>query len=400
MYDVMYRSAYTAHAVNACLDDHALLQAMLDVEAALAAACARVGLVPHTAAATIAARCQAEFFDTAAIGERTVYHATPVVPLVDDLRSALPEDIRRYVHLGATSQDILDTATSIILRDALRAVLTDLDAVAEVLAFLADRHAADIQIGRTLLQHAEPTTFGLVCAGWMTAVDDARVRLARIAGERMAAQVGCAVGNRAAYGPHGPAIAREVARLLDLVDPVLPWHADRQRPAELATAVALASGALATIARNVVLLAQTEVAEVSEGSAGGSSAMPHKRNPARAVLVLAGTRAIPPLAETMLSSMDGEAQRAAGSWQAELPALRRIVALLGGAAVNTRDLLTGLRVDTARMRATVEGRPADQRQSAPADATMVAAAGTLIARALAAHREVSNALGTQPREDG
>jgi len=400
MYDVLFRSAYITQAVNACVDDHALIQAMLDVEAALATACAQVGLVPQAAAATIGARCRAEFFDPASIGERGAEHASPVVPLVADLRAALPEEIRRYVHLGATSQDILDTATSIVMRDGLRVVLGDLDAVAEALAFLADRHATDVQIGRTLLQHAEPTTFGLVCAGWLTGVDDARQRLARIADERLAAQVGGAVGNRAAYGPHGPAIARHVAELLDLADPVLPWHTDRQRPAELAAAVALAGGALATIGRNVVLLAQTEVAEVSEGSTGGSSAMPHKRNPARAVLVVAGTHQIAPLAASVLSGMDGEGQRAAGSWQAELAPLRRIMALLGGAAANTRDLLTGLRVDTARMRATVESRPADQLESAPADEAMVAAAGTLIARALAAHERVTTALADEPREDG
>jgi 3-carboxy-cis,cis-muconate cycloisomerase len=402
MSDVLFASAYTAPAVNACLDDRALLQAMLDSEAALATACAMVDLIPREAATTIGARCRAEFFDAATIGERAVAHATPVVPLVADLRAALPEEFRGYVHLGATSQDILDTATSLIARDALRVILADLREVAEALAFLATQHAADVQIGRTLLQHAQPTTFGLVCAGWLTGLDEARARLDRIAGERLAAQVGGPVGNRAAYGPQGPAIARQVARLLDLADPVLPWHADRQRAGELAAAVALAAGALGTIARNVVLLAQTEVAEVSEGSAGGSSAMAHKRNPARAVLVVAGTRQIVPLAAGVLAGMDGEAQRAAGSWQAELPPLRRMLALLGGAAAHTRELLTRLRVDTARMRTTVEARPADQRAAAPADDRMVAAAGTLVDRALAAHGHVARTLGADAgqREDG
>ncbi|HKD97779.1 MAG TPA: lyase family protein [Micromonosporaceae bacterium] len=399
MYDVLIGASFTAPAVNACLDDHALLQAMLDTEAALATACAMVGLIPERAATTIGARCRAEFFDTTSIGQRTALHATPVVPLVADLRAALPEEMRGYVHLGATSQDILDTATCLIARDALQVILSYFDAVAEALAFLAERHAADVQIGRTLLQHAEPTTFGLVCAGWLTGVDDARARLARVVSERLAAQVGGPVGNRAAYGPHGPVVACHVAQLLDLADPVLPWHSDRQRTGELAAAVALAAGALATIGRNVVLLAQTELAEVAEGSAGGSSSMPHKRNPARGVQVVAGARQIAPLAAGVLAGMDGEAQRAAGTWQAELPALRRMLSLLGGAALHTRELVTGLRVDAARMRATVEARPPEQRESSPTDEATVAAARTLIDRALAAHRHVVRTLAADDGKD-
>lgn len=400
MSDRLIGAQFAADAVDACLDDAALLSAMLRTEAALAAACADAGLVPGPAADAIGACCRPELFDLADIGRRAAAHASPVVPLVDDLRAAVPKEVRPLVHYGATSQDIVDTATSMVLGDALDVIGADLAATAGTLATLAHRHAATMQIGRTLLQQAEPTTFGLVCAGWLTGLDDARAGLSRARG-RLAAQVGGAVGTRARYGTHAAEVAASVARRLGLADPVLPWHADRQRPGELAAAAALAAGALATIARNVALLAQTEVAELSEGSPGGSSAMRHKRNPVLSVLVVAGAQQVVPLAAGVLAGLAGEGQRAAGSWQAELPALRRMLSLLGGAAAHTRRLLAELRVDTDRMRANLEARPSDQRTADSNPARIRAAAGTLVDRALAAHAASGGTPGpaTAP-EDG
>jgi 3-carboxy-cis,cis-muconate cycloisomerase len=387
MSETLFGTLFTSADVDACLDDGAFLQAMLDTEAALAHACAHAGMIPASAAESIAACCQAEGFDAASIGRRAVAHASAVVPLVEDLRAAVPARFRPYVHAGATSQDVIDTALCLVSRAALARIAATLDAVAATLASLSRRHADDVQIGRTLLQHAQPTTFGLVCAGWLTGVDDTRRDLARIRDERLAVQLGGAVGNRSFYGPHGPAIAAEMADRLGLADPILPWHADRHRIGELAAAIAIASGTLATIGRNVALLAQTELGEVAECAPGGSSAMPYKRNPSRAVLVVATTQQIPGIATGVLAGMAGEAQRAIGTWQAEAPAVRQLLRLLGGAAEHTRVLLDGLRVDTERMRANVDRRPDIETAAAPVTDEMLAAARTLIDRALGASGE-------------
>jgi 3-carboxy-cis,cis-muconate cycloisomerase len=371
-------SMFTADAVDACLDDRAYLQAMLDTEAALARACARAGLIPAEHAEVIVARCRAEHVDAASLGFRAIAHATPVVPLVQDLRAAVPEPVRPSVHKGATSQDIIDTALCLIANAATERILATLTSAAAALATLAQRHAGDVQIGRTLMQQAEPTTFGLVCAGWMTGVAEARDGLVR-ARAGLAVQLGGPVGTRAAFGEHGTAIAADMAEQLGLASPVLPWHADRQRIGALMASAALAAGALATIGRNVALLAQTEIGEVAEGEPGGSSAMPHKLNPARSVLVAAAAQQVPALAASVLTGMAGEAQRGIGGWQAEAPAVRQALRLVGGAAEHTLVLLDGLRVDTDRMRANVANRPPD---APPVTGDALAAARTLVDRAL------------------
>jgi 3-carboxy-cis,cis-muconate cycloisomerase len=382
MSDAVFGPMFTSAEVEACLDDDAYLQAMLDTEAALGIACADAGLIPATAADEIALACRADRFDAASIGRRGVAHATPVVPLVEDLRALLPPSVREFVHTGATSQDIIDTATSVVARAALTPILASLTTVSSRLAAMALRHAGDVQIGRTLLQHAQPTTFGLVCAGWWTGLDDARRGLARVRDTRLAVQLGGAVGNRSCYGPHGAAIAADLARRLGLADPVLPWHTDRQRIGELAASVALTAGALATIGRNVALLAQTEVGELAERTPGGSSAMPYKRNPARSVLVVAATQQIPGTAAGILAGMAGEAQRAIGSWQAEAPAVRQLLRLLGGAAEHTRILLDDLLVNTDRMLANLRARSDAEKAAAPVTDDMLAAARTMIERSV------------------
>ena len=346
--------------------------------AALAAASAAAGLIPADAAATIGLACRASGFDVATIAQRAVAHASPVVPLVDDLRAAVPEPIRRYVHAGATSQDIVDTATCLTAKAALAPIVADLSAIGSALAELAATHAADVQIGRTLLQQAQPTTFGLVCAGWLGSIDAATNGLRRVRDQRLAVQLGGATGTQAGFDGHGPRIAAEMADRLDLADPGWPWHTDRQRIGELAAAAALAAGALALIGRNIAMLTQTEVGEASEDAPGRSSAMPHKRNPARSVLAVACAEQVPGTAAAILAGLAGEAQRAIGGWQAEAPAVRHLLRLLGGAAMHCRAAVTGLRVDTGRMRMNVANSAATD------DVTdVIAAARTLIDRHLA-----------------
>ncbi len=229
------------------------------------------------------------------------------------------------VHQGATSQDIIDTAAMLLARSALDAIGADLAAAADCCAGLAaDANRDTPMIGRTLLQQAVPVTFGLVTAGWLTGLDEARETVARVRAQRLAVQFGGAAGTLASLGTDGPAVARLLAGELGLALPVLPWHTDRTRIVEVAAACAVVAAALAKIARDVTLLAQSEVAEVREGGGGsggerrgGSSAMPHKQNPVAAIASLGCTRRVPGLVATLAAAAEQEHQRAAGAWHAE-----------------------------------------------------------------------------------
>lgn len=325
----------------------AWLQAMLDAEAALARACARETLIPEEAAEAIAAACSAEHFDVKAIGRDAARHATPVVPLVRALREQVGDELAGYVHLGATSQDILDTAAMLVSSRALEVILGDAHAAVQGAARLAEEHRATAMSGRTLLQQAVPTTFGLRAAAWLTGIDEACARLKEVRERELAVQMGGPVGARA------PAVAALVAEQLGLAEPVMPWHTIRVRVAALASALAVLAGVLGKVGRDVTLLAQDEVGEVREGGdpgSGGSTAMAHKHNPVAAVSVLACARRTPALAGTMLSSMEQEHERAAGAWQAEWGTVTELLALTGSAASWSRDLLEHLEVDAQRMR--------------------------------------------------
>jgi 3-carboxy-cis,cis-muconate cycloisomerase len=343
------------------LTDRALLQAMLDAERALAAASARAGIVPEAAAAAIAAVCQADRFDPDDLGRRAGAAGNPVVPLVRDLTRAVEREAgpaaARWVHHGATSQDILDTAASLVAFRALAPVLDDLGGAAGACARLAETHRDTLMAARTLGQQALPTTFGLKAAGWLVALEEAAAGLDRVRRERLAAQLGGAAGTLASLGPEGTEVAGRYAAELGLAEPTLPWHTNRVRVAELAGALGTAAGALGKVALDVTLLAQTEVGEVSEGGGegrGGSSTLPHKRNPVGAVLVTAATARVPGLVATLLGAMAQEQERATGAWHAEWEPQAELLRLVGGAAARTRDLLGGLEVHPERMRANLE----------------------------------------------
>jgi 3-carboxy-cis,cis-muconate cycloisomerase len=306
------------------LTDRAFLQAMLDAERALAAASARAGIVPEAAANAIAAVCQADRFDPDDLGRRAGAAGNPVVPLVADLTEAAAAEAgpeaARWVHHGATSQDIIDTAWSLVAVRALGPILDDLDGAAGACAGLAENHRATVMAGRTLGQQALPITFGLKAAGWLAALDEAAAGLDQIRRERLAAQLGGAAGTLASFGTDGVEVVRVYAAELGLAEPALPWHTNRTRVAELAGALGVAAGALGKLGLDVTLLAQTELGEVTEAAEegrGGSSTLPHKRNPVGAVLVVAATRRVPGLVATVLGSMAQEQERAAGAWHAE-----------------------------------------------------------------------------------
>ena len=361
-------------AARTAVSDEAWLRAMLEVEAALARACAAAGVIRAEHAEAIAGACRPELYDVAAIGAEAANVGNPAEPLVRALRARVGGAAAQDVHRGATSQDVVDSAAMLVARRALAPVLGDLDGAANAAAALADAHRATAIIGRTLMQQAVPTTFGLKAAGWLVALDASAARLRAV---RLAAQLGGAAGNLAALGEAGPAVLAGFAREVELEEPVLPWHTDRTRIAELAGALGEACGAIAKVAGDVVLLAQTEVGEVREGveGRGGSSAMVHKRNPVAAISARAAARQAPGLVATLLAAMEHEHERAAGAWHAEWPALRALLTFTGSAAAWLRDCLEHLQVDVDQMRANV------------GDAEVpVGPASELVDRALEAHR--------------
>jgi 3-carboxy-cis,cis-muconate cycloisomerase len=343
--------------------DQAWLQAMLDTEAALARAAERAGQAPAGSGAAVTAAARADRFDPAEIGRLAVQAGNPVPALVRALTPIVPPDAAAAVHRGATSQDIIDTALMLIARRVLDAVLADLSAAAAAAARLAEAHRDTVMIGRTLLQQAVPVTFGLVAAGWLTGLDEAAQDLDRVRTERLAVQFGGAAGTLASLGEAGPRVAALLAEELGLQLPALPWHTDRLRIIELAAACAGASAVLGKIARDVTLLAQSEVAEVREGASaahsgggrrGGSSAMPHKRNPVAAIVILGCVRRGPGLLATLVAAAEQEQQRAAGAWHAEWEPMADLLRLTGSASSWAAELLAGLEVDAARMRANLD----------------------------------------------
>ena len=261
--------------------DQAWLQAMLDAEAALARAVESAGLAPAGAGAAVTAAAVAGRFDAADLGSQAARTGNPVPALVLALTAAVPPWAAGAVHRGATSQDIIDTAAMLVSARALRVIRADLAAAATAAAGLAAGHRDTIMIGRTLLQQAEPVTFGLVAAGWLAGIDEAARGLARVSAERLAVQFGGAAGTLAALGDAGPRVAGLLAAELGLASPVLPWHTSRLRVLDLAAALAAAAAAVGKIARDVTLLAQPEVAEAHEGGAGAAARRPCRTSATR-----------------------------------------------------------------------------------------------------------------------
>jgi len=335
------------------VSDAAWVEAMLEVERALANAESLAGVIPAAAATEIADACSGGVFDVQALVEAGRLPGNPAEPLVRELRGRVSPEAARYVHFGATSQDVVDSAAMLVARNALALVDEELGAVIGLCAGLARRHRDTPLAARTLLQQAVPTTFGYKAAGWLLAVHASRARLADLAAA-LPAQLGGAAGTLAPLGDDALEVVRLFAAELELAEPALPWHTSRSVVAELGSALALTAGSLAKIGLDVVLLAQTEVGEVAEASSGGSSALPQKRNPVGAVLARACERRVRAEAAILAESVVGEHERAAGAWHSEWAALTNALAFTGGAAAAIRRSLDGLHVDVARMRANLD----------------------------------------------
>jgi 3-carboxy-cis,cis-muconate cycloisomerase len=346
---------FSYNAMETVLCDESRVKGMLQFEAALAIAEARTGVIPEGAAQKIAEQCWSAEFDLAAIAKEAALAGNIAIPLIKMLTEAVArqdQDAVRFVHWGATSQDAIDTGFVLQIRDALALVEKDLAALSETLVELTNKHRATVMVARTWMQQALPTTFGFVVAGWLDALMRQRRRLSEIRPRVLTLQFGGAVGTLAALRGDGPEIARALAGELRLTLPVVPWHAHRDRMAELAAFFGVLTGTLGKIARDISLHSQTEAGELIEPEGegrGGSSTMPHKRNPVTCSVVLAAAARVPGLVGTMLSTMPQESQRGLGGWQAEWETLPHIVRLAGGALHHLTEMMPGLEVDTGRM---------------------------------------------------
>ncbi len=347
-------------ALDQLFTDEARIQGMLDFEAALARAEANCGIVPSSQAQIIASKCRAEYFDFLAIAKDAALSGNLAIPLIRKLTELVAhqdKDAARFVHWGATSQDAIDTGCLLQVRGALDLIKQDLARLSDTLIAVAEKHRATPVVARTWMQQALPTTFGFIVAGWLDAVTRHRKRVAEIKPRVLTLQFGGAVGTLAALGGRGPEVAKALAEELRLALPAIPWHTHRDRIVELATALGLCTGTLGKIARDISLHTQTEIAELFEPfveGRGGSSTMPHKRNPVTCAVVLAAAARLPGLVATLLSAMPQEEQRGLGGWHAEWETLPEIVCLCGGALHHLVEMVPGLDVDAERMRKNLE----------------------------------------------
>lgn len=355
----LFDPIFGAGPVAELVSDQAWVAAMLEVEAALSRAAAGLGLVDAAHAAAVDAACadlaKPGGLEIAALGRASAAGGNPVIPLVQILRAqaarlGVPAGA---VHPGATSQDVMDSALMVLAKRAGAVVLADCRAAADAAAALARAHRSTPMVARTLGQQALPSTFGLLAATWLTALDSAADRLeAALAAAPV--QFGGAAGTLAASHPAGLKLSDALADELGLARRPAPWHTDRVALAAIATALGVVAGAVSKPATDIVAMSSTELAEVSESSPGGSSAMPHKQNPVAAITARAAARRTPGLVATALANMDHEFARAAGPWHAEWETLTDLLRLTGGAARQLSASLTGLRVDADAMARNLE----------------------------------------------
>ncbi|WP_447593147.1 3-carboxy-cis,cis-muconate cycloisomerase [Stenotrophomonas rhizophila] len=347
---------FGAPEVDAVFTDTARLQAMLDVEAALARAQVRCAVIPPAALGAIEAACRADLYAVPALGQATLLAGNPAIPLVKALTAQVRHadaDAARWVHWGATSQDIIDSGAVLQLREAVGLVQERLHVLCTALAVLADAERDTGLPGRTLLQQAVPVTFGLKAAGWLDALHRSQRRLHALYDDTLVLQFGGAAGTLASLQARGLDVAQALGDELQLPVPALPWHTARDRVAELGSTFALLTGTLGKIATDIVLMMQSEVAEAFEPAGegrGGSSAMPHKRNPVGCVAAIAAATRVPGLLSTLFVAMPQPHERAAGQWHAEWETVPEIVRLCAGSLAQVTVVVQGLQLDRARMR--------------------------------------------------
>ena len=354
----------------AAFSDTNFVSAMLRFEAALARAQAAEGLIPEAAAQTIVGSCKVELFDVAKIVRESGRAGSVAIPLVKTLREAVGlfnKDAAPFVHFGSTSQDVIDTAMSLVTREAVALVEADLAKAADALLRLAALHATTPMLARTLMQPASVTSFGFKCAGWAAPLVRSRLRLRSATRRALQVQLGGAVGTLAQMRGQGAAVRRRMADELGLGDPGATWHTQRDEWVALGCELALMTGSLGKIAGDIALLGQYEVGEVAEPSEpgrGGSSAMPHKRNPVASMVAIAAAHRAPQRVAALLAAMPQQHERALGAWQAELAEWPQLLMSAHGSVRAMASALPGLQVDAARMRANIDRLRAELPQDA------------------------------------
>ncbi|MDP9894509.1 3-carboxy-cis,cis-muconate cycloisomerase [Variovorax boronicumulans] len=340
--------------------DRAFVDAMLRFEAALARAQAAEGLIPESAAHSIVGSCKVELFDVAKIVRESGRAGSVAIPLVKALREAVGlfnAEAAPFVHFGSTSQDVIDSAMALVTREAVALIETDLAKAADALLRLATQHAETPMLARTLMQPASVTSFGFKCAGWAAPLVRSRLRLREAAKHALQLQLGGAVGTLAQMKGQGAAVRRRMAKELGLGDPGATWHTQRDEWVALGCELGLMTGSLGKIAVDIALLGQYEVAEVAEPSEpgrGGSSAMPHKRNPVASMVAIAAAHRAPQRVAALLGAMPQQHERALGAWQAELAEWPQLLMSAHGSVRAMAGALPGLQVDAARMRANID----------------------------------------------
>jgi 3-carboxy-cis,cis-muconate cycloisomerase len=392
-------AASTAEAFS----DSATLRHMLRFESALAHAVAGVGLIPKKCAPIIEQACDPALYDPAALAEVARRNLTLTVAVVKALTVEVAKrnaDAAAYVHWGATSQDVLDTAMVLQLGEAMPPLLKELHGIVAAFARLAARHRTTLTMARTLLQPATPLALGQKIAGWASDIDRATRRLEASFAETQIVQFGGASGSLSALGPKAESVMKALARHLDLKLPPAPWFAQRVRVAAFAQDTALVVGALGKAARDIALMMQFELSEMAEPSGqgrGGSSTMPHKRNPVGAGLVLTAANRAPHLAATIVAALPQEHERALGGWQAEWPTLAALTEALGSAVEGMAEVASGLTVDVARLKANLDATNgavlAERATFLLAEKMGKAKAGALVEKALARGGSFVEALG-------
>jgi len=344
----------------AAFSDHNFIDAMLRFEAALARAQVQVGLVPESAAHSIIGSCKVELFDVAKIVRDSGRAGSVAIPLVKSLKEAVGlfnPDAVRYVHFGSTSQDVIDTAMALVTREAVSLVEADLAKAAQLLLRHAEAHAATPILARTLMQPASVTSFGLKCVGWAAPLVRSRDRISQAARRALNVQLGGAVGTLAQMKGQGPQVRRLMAEALGLGDPGAAWHTQRDEWVALGCELGIMVGSLGKIAKDISLMGQYEVGELAEPSEpgrGGSSAMPHKRNPVASMVALAAAERAPQRVAALLQAMPQEHERALGAWQAELGEWPQLLMSAHGSVRALAGALPGLQVDAARMRSNID----------------------------------------------
>jgi 3-carboxy-cis,cis-muconate cycloisomerase len=356
----LIESLATTEPLADLFSDATLLQMMLDFEVALAEAEALSGIVPKGAAKIIRSAARAANFDAAELSRETLRAGTAGIPVAKALTAkvhAADADAARFVHWGATSEDVADTALILLLKQSQTILAADLDRLDASLRRLSDGNEVSVMLGRTLLQSAPPVTFGLKAAGWLAEIRRCRARMDAAFSESLVLQFGGASGTLAALGDKGLDVGRAMAAGLGLGFPDAPWHAHRDRLAALVVACGVLTGSLGKLARDISLLMQGEVAEVSEPGdegRGGSSTMPQKHNPIASAVTLAAANRVPGLVAAFLSGMVQEHERGVGGWHAEWPTIAAVIQSTGLAIASMAEAAEGLRVNKARMRENID----------------------------------------------